>query len=355
MDVYAAVKPDRVSQIPGGVYFYNPGQNSLHPVGPKSGAGKEIHHHTNRVWAGGAAFTLFLVFNADVTMPVYGPAAYPLACVEAGIMLATFNHAAENLNLGICAVGLVDFDRAEAALGLKPTHKLLHVAECGLKPGAETATPPPHATATESEIEPKGPATPTVSDLRRFLSETLPDYMVPSDFLLVESIPLTSNNKVDREALLRMAPSETLGLGTTYVPPESELEEAVLAIWRKLIRGREVGVEDNFFDLGGDSMGVAEAQREILELFQVDLPIVKLFQYPTVRSTARFLRSQMQAGPGTEPAPSAPPAKPAAGTAPSTAPALNEQDRAALAWLQANPTHPRAAAVAAKLSSRGLL
>jgi SagB-type dehydrogenase family enzyme len=355
MDVYVSVKEGRISGITEGIYFYDPRQNSLHRVGQAQALGKEIHHHTNRAMAAAAAFTLLLVFNAEVTMPVYGPVAYALACVETGIMLATFNHTAENLGLGICPVGLVDFERAEEALALKRNHKLLHLAECGLKTTEAPTTRPETRLASPDATEPRSQDAPSISDLRRFLSETLPDYMVPSDFLLVDSIPLTPNNKVDREALLRMAPVETLGLGTAFVPPESELEEAVLGIWRKLIRGRDVGVEDNFFDLGGDSMGVAEAHREIMEQFKIDLPIVKLFQHPTVRSTARFLRSQLQASPSAVRPASACLANAPACPAPSPARALTEPDRGALAWLRANPGHPRAAAVASKLKSRGLL
>lgn len=344
IDVYLSIKEGRVERVGDGVYFYNPQQNGLHRIEGQSSLGKEMHYHTNRSMADASAFAIFFVFNADVTMPVYGPSAYALACVETGIMLATFNHAAELLGLGICPVGLVDFERAQSALGLKPTHKLLHLAECGAKPCAASKGFPEEAQTTKPAAVPKSASAPSVSELRGFLSETLPDYMVPSDFLLVAEIPLTPNNKVDREALLRLAPAESLGLGTAFVSPESELEEAVLGIWRALIHGRDVGVEDNFFDLGGDSMGVAEVQRQIHEKFKVDLPIVKLFQYPTVRSTARFLRSQLQ----TKSPPAGAPPKP-------SAPELGESDRQALAWLREHPNDLRAAAVAAKLKSRGLL
>jgi SagB-type dehydrogenase family enzyme len=368
LDVYVHVKAGRVDQVPGGIYFYHPATHRLLPVAPESALARDIHHHQNRPIFAASAFTLLFVFDAGVTAPVYGPSSHFLACIEAGLALATFNHLAETLGLGLCPVGLFDFPRLHAALGLPAGHQVLHLAECGTKlppPRPADAAPPPApvpAPAAAPAAEPAPPTDLTVAGLRRFLASSLPEYMVPSHFVLVDEIPLTPNNKIDREALLKLADHGALALGTEFVATASEIEAKLEAIWRQVIRVDRIGAEDNFFDLGGDSMGVAEVRRHIAEQWKLDIPILKLFQFPTIRATARFLLSQLETppadravAPAGDPAAGgccATPAAPSAAPVPSPAPA--DADLQALAWVRAHPSDPRAAAVAARLRQRGL-
>ncbi|MDJ0702180.1 MAG: amino acid adenylation domain-containing protein [Leptolyngbyaceae cyanobacterium MO_188.B28] len=96
-------------------------------------------------------------------------------------------------------------------------------------------------------------ATATPSELRRFLRERLPEYMTPSTFVLLDALPLTSNGKVDRQALPSPDAAEQ-GSTETYIPPRTATEEALAEIWANLLRLKQVGVQDNFFELGGDSI-----------------------------------------------------------------------------------------------------
>jgi SagB-type dehydrogenase family enzyme len=340
LDVYVHVKSGRVARLPGGVYYYHPAAHALHPAGTEAGIGKDMHHHQNRPIFAGSAFTLIFVFASETTTPVYGTSSQFLASIETGIALATFIQIAEIVGLGVCPIGLFDFDGVGKALSLKPGHNVLHVAECGKKPDQDA----------DDAGHVKPAANLSVAELRQFLASALPDYMVPSQFVLIDEIPLTPNNKVDRDALLKMESSAHLELGTEFAAAESEFEARLLAVWSRVLRLEQIGVDDNFFDLGGDSMGVAEVHGHILNQWKLDVPIVKLFQYPTIRTAARFLRDLTC---GAEPS-----AQPAGQECHAPAPArsdldpVSEFDRQAAEWVHAHPDDPRAAAVASKLRSR---
>jgi natural product biosynthesis luciferase-like monooxygenase protein/amino acid adenylation domain-containing protein len=135
-----------------------------------------------------------------------------------------------------------------------------------------------------SEGEPK----PKPIDLRRALKDKLPEYMVPGAFIFLPQLPLTPNGKIDRKALPEpegMRPTEEV----TFTPAENTTEKTIAQIWQEILRVERVGLNDNFFDLGGNSLLVVQAQARICEALQVDFPVIKLFQYTTVGTLAKFL------------------------------------------------------------------
>ncbi|MHB8519308.1 MAG: MupA/Atu3671 family FMN-dependent luciferase-like monooxygenase, partial [Limisphaerales bacterium] len=127
--------------------------------------------------------------------------------------------------------------------------------------------------------------------LRRFLQEKLPAVMVPSRFVILAELPLTPNGKVDRRALPEPG-DQRPELERAYVAPRTRLEKALAGLWQDLLRVDHVGLHDNFFDLGGHSLLVVQAQARLRETLNVTVPIVKLFQFPSVSSLARFLNNE---------------------------------------------------------------
>lgn len=131
----------------------------------------------------------------------------------------------------------------------------------------------------------------TVSELRAILKEKLPDFMIPSAFILLDQIPLTPNGKVDRKAL--PAPDEGRPLlESVYVPPQTEMEMKISDAWCKALRLQRVGVLDNFFDLGGHSLLMLRAQSLLQESLKRELSLIALFKYPTVATLAAHLMRQ---------------------------------------------------------------
>jgi len=129
---------------------------------------------------------------------------------------------------------------------------------------------------------------PTATELRRFVQDNLPAAMTPSVFVLLDSLPLTPNGKINRQAL--PAPeNQRPELETAYVAPRDHLEKSIAKIWQDLLQVEKAGLQDNFFDLGGNSLLVVQAQVRLRDALGFELPVVKLFQHPTIRSLANFL------------------------------------------------------------------
>ncbi|MEM9276116.1 MAG: amino acid adenylation domain-containing protein, partial [Cyanobacteria bacterium P01_F01_bin.143] len=118
--------------------------------------------------------------------------------------------------------------------------------------------------------------------LRRYLESELPYYMIPNSFVFVEDFPLTTNGKLDRKAL----PKPEIKT-KTFVTPRSDLEIKIAAIWQEVLQIDKVSVEDNFFDLGGNSLSATRINSRIREKLDIELPLRTIFEKPTVATIAQ--------------------------------------------------------------------
>ena len=134
---------------------------------------------------------------------------------------------------------------------------------------------------------------PKTSELQRFLKEKLPEYMVPSIFITLEAIPLTSHGKIDRQALpkpaqIRQQPEKT------FLASRNALELQMTKIWEKVLGISPIGIHDNFFDLGGHSLLAISLLSKIEKQFSKRLPLITLFQLPTIAEQASLLSESNQ-------------------------------------------------------------
>ncbi len=131
--------------------------------------------------------------------------------------------------------------------------------------------------------------TPTPAELRAHLHTKLPDYMVPARYMQLESMPLTTSNKIDRKAL--PSPARAVhGSASAEAAPRDEVDAKLCAIWEELLGVRSVGIHDNFFELGGHSLLALKLFDRITRTFGLALPIASLFQAPTVGALGDLLR-----------------------------------------------------------------
>ena len=128
---------------------------------------------------------------------------------------------------------------------------------------------------------------PGTGELRSFIGERLPEYLVPTVFVRLDALPRTPNGKVDRRAL--PAPEGRPELETAYAPPETDVERVVTGIWQEILGQEKVGVHDNFFDLGGHSLHLIRLHGRLKAELNEEIAIVDLFKFPTVSTLARHL------------------------------------------------------------------
>src|ERR1044071_7087008 len=135
---------------------------------------------------------------------------------------------------------------------------------------------------------------PTGLQLRQQLRERLPDYMLPSAFVIIDALPLTPNGKIDRRAL----PDPFFDRQQEgYVAPRTPVEALMAEIWAEVLGVTRVGVEDDFFELGGHSLLATQVMARVARRFDVELPLRVLFETPTVAKLAQQVEqaSGMQA------------------------------------------------------------
>ena len=160
-----------------------------------------------------------------------------------------------------------------------------------------------------AHLLPAGDTAPDVDELRALVRGKLPEYMVPAAYVVRRSWPLSPTGKLDRAALAREALTAAPAAKPDATPPAAAmaprggLEETLAAIWRDVIGIEAVGIDDNFFEIGGHSVLVIRVHARLREALGVELSVVDLFQHPTIRGLADFLRPEAAPTPETVPAP----------------------------------------------------
>jgi hypothetical protein len=148
------------------------------------------------------------------------------------------------------------------------------------------------AVATVRETSPESPQliayvtgseirVPGTTELRRYLKSRVPDYMIPSLFVVLEAMPLLPNGKVDRSALPILEPDQMVA-EHAFVGPRNKNEEKLASMWRDLLGIERIGIDRNFFELGGHSLLGMQLLARIRRTFEIDLPVRRLFEEPTI-------------------------------------------------------------------------
>ena len=129
------------------------------------------------------------------------------------------------------------------------------------------------------------------SELRKFLKQKLPEYMIPSAFVMLEALPRTNNGKVDRRAL----PTPDISQNRLdFVPPRTPTEEAIANIFASVLKLEQVGIHDNFFELGGHSLLATQVISRLQQTFNVEFPLRRLLEFPTVEGLNQTLSEYLQ-------------------------------------------------------------
>jgi acyl carrier protein len=132
-----------------------------------------------------------------------------------------------------------------------------------------------------------------VPELKEFLSRHLPNYMIPLYFWQTEEIPLTTNGKVDRKTLVSKSQKiDTVGTAVEFAAPENKMEKLVANIWKEVLQIDQVGIFDNFFDIGGHSLNIVKVNIKLRKAFKKDIFITDMFKYPTIQSLVKYFSQE---------------------------------------------------------------
>jgi acyl carrier protein len=120
--------------------------------------------------------------------------------------------------------------------------------------------------------------------------------MMPSAFVLLKSLPLTANGKIDRRSL-PVPDCLRPELAAAYVAPQTDIERAIATIWQEMLHLDRVGIHDNFFDLGGHSLLIVQLYSKLQGVFKRTISITDIFKYPTINSLAKYLNQDQNSQP----------------------------------------------------------
>ena len=141
-----------------------------------------------------------------------------------------------------------------------------------------------------------GDAAPALSELQDFLKPQLPEFMIPSAFVFLDELPLTPNGKLDRNAL-PMPDMNRQELDVDFIAPRSQVEKELAEIWRDVLRINRVGIHDNFFDLGGQSLLATQVITRVSGQLSVEIPLAMLFEMPTIADLAKLIENTRASAP----------------------------------------------------------
>lgn len=327
VQVYVHVAPGGVAGVGAGTYYFDPAQPALVTLRQDVGYEPALFGAANRDLAGTAGFGIYLVSRGSAITPSYGALADRFCLLEAGAMAQLLRQRAADCGLALRPIGDVHAEPLREALCLEDGQSVLH----SMIGGAAAGTPRSAADREEA--------------LRAVLAERLPQYMVPRRIRTVDALPLSANGKVDRKALARRgavaevpaAPATAVAAPAKAPAPAPARVPAVLPavmaagggatgqlvrLWQEVLGSESVGLDTNFFELGATSIHLVQVQRRIREELGREVPVLELFEHPTIRLLAALLDEQDQAAPVTAPAVPAAPAAPVAPAAdPTPAPA----------------------------------
>ncbi|HEX9669309.1 MAG TPA: amino acid adenylation domain-containing protein [Thermoanaerobaculia bacterium] len=274
VQVYLHVPAGRVEGLEAGAYYHDPAAHRLVLLTPDAELPARPRDPPGFTHV---AFRLYLVARLDAVSPVYGEElGRHFSALEAGLITQLLEMTAPGLGLGLCQIGEIDFPPLRPAFRLADNDRLVHSLVGGPWDGGEGE-------------ERAAAGTGLAAELGAFLRAKLPAYMVPSAFVRIDDLPLTANGKVDRAALARRAPSAEPAEPRPGGPPRSRLEEEIAGIVRDLLGRERIGVDDNFFELGGTSVHLVQAHARLRDLAGAEIPLVEMFNHPTVRSLGALL------------------------------------------------------------------
>ncbi|WP_414575218.1 amino acid adenylation domain-containing protein [Anabaena sp. CCY 9402-a] len=289
VQTYIYIKPHRVENLATGFYYYHPQKHQLIHLSDEANIDSSIYGINQEIFTQ-AAFAIFLIGDLQAISPVYGDKSRDFCLLEAGYIGQLLMETAPNQNLGLCPIGDLEFDAIRENFILHEQQIFLHGFVGGtIDPLWTTRWLSPETAQTKitkAEL--------ITQKLRQFLQQRLPEYMIPSLYIPLETLPLTQNGKIDRRALPQ--PEYQFNQSEQpIIPPSTELEIALAQLWQSILNVEVSSIYNNFFELGGNSLSATQIITQMRQNLQLDLPIREFFLNPTLTVQVELLKQQWEA------------------------------------------------------------
>ncbi|MGF1676919.1 MAG: SagB family peptide dehydrogenase, partial [Rivularia sp. (in: cyanobacteria)] len=282
VQAYLHVKNNRIEGLESGIYYYHPAKHNLILIHQESVIDNQVYSSNQGIFEQ-SGFSLFLIAQLAAITPIYGEKARDFCLLEAGYMSQLLMETAPDFDIGLCPIGVLEFENIRELFNLEPTQILLHSFVGGKI----------EQTWTQQWMYNEPQQSISISDrLRQYLQQKLPDYMVPSHYMLLDTLPLTSNGKIDRKALPK--PQFHGQIDVEYVAPKTEIEKAIAQIWQNALKLEKIGIHDNFFELGGNSLSATQVITQMRQTLQIEISIRHFFEAPTIAEQAQVIQQQPQ-------------------------------------------------------------
>ncbi|WP_025690883.1 non-ribosomal peptide synthetase [Paenibacillus zanthoxyli] len=299
VQVYFYLKPNAVDSLPGGLYYYDRKEHQLTLIEEDLELDNLIHSPANRPVFEASAFSVFLIGCMDAIAPMYGhKEGLGYAMMEAGIISQLLEDKGTAHNIGLIQMGTLGFDMIRPLFRLRSSDVYLH---CLLGGGIEPSQMTLQGQVEEMNLYSSNKtehqeAKPDMAKaMTAYLKERLPAYMIPASVHELDDFPLALNGKVDRRAISFIASKTEIPATVSSIPEQKQrpemlrIQNEIMAAWRQVLGKDQIGIHDNFFDLGGDSVSMVAVFRELQNQYGSRLTMVELFRYTTVKDLTEFL------------------------------------------------------------------
>ncbi|HLP90495.1 MAG TPA: amino acid adenylation domain-containing protein [Nostocaceae cyanobacterium] len=286
VQTYVYIKPGRIEGLAAGTYYYDSAHHRLVLLSDQAEIESSLYTASNQSIFEQSAFALFLIGQLNAIIPMYGELAREFCLLEAGYISQLLMTEAPKQQIGLCPIGgNMDFTAIQNLFVLASGHVLLH-SFLGGKINI-------HQTRNWLQTEVKVGEESFEQQLRNFLKQKLPEYMLPTAYVSLESLPLTANGKVNRKAL--PAPNFSQSQPKkVYIAPRNSLEEKLAKIWADVFKLEQIGVNDNFFALGGNSLQATQILTQIRQVLPMtELSLRQLLAANTIEELAVVIEKDL--------------------------------------------------------------
>jgi acyl carrier protein len=284
INIYFYIKSNEVLGLNQGLYEFNPLTKKLSMISKTFSVSEEDYLGENKLLFQDASFCVFfLEKNQEVAKPLYQD---DTSLMRAGVLSQTLKMSALSHNIGLCPIGIMDSDLERRLQKIIGGGKLIH----SLIGGRITFNQMEDSLSSEPRKDQPFEA----NSLRQYLSTKVPEYMVPSAIFTIEKLPLTTNGKIDRQALIEFTKNQGHKNDKVKQEPKTEIEKTLAQIWGEALQIQTVGINEDFFEVGGDSLLMARIILKIRKTFDVNISIRQMLMNPTIKDFSSFLEGSFK-------------------------------------------------------------